>query len=143
VNVIVMARGLLILIAGLGSLAGARLSLHHLKLGEICPVIGPIPACYIVLLGYLCVLVAAIRPSKNGSKQLFYFGWTPVFMLAVAGVMLELTKGNICPKGLAGIPQCYISFVMAGLCWWLFFYVHRTRRRNQETDTQISRANGQ
>lgn len=142
-NVTAMARGLLILIAGFGSLAGARLSLDHLTQGEICPVIGPIPACYIVLLGYLCVLVAAIRLSKSGSKQLFYIGWAPVFMLAFAGVIMELTQGDICPKGPVGIPQCYISFVMAGLCWWLFYYAQKTRRINQETDTQANEVNSQ
>jgi len=57
-------RLLLIAIAGFGCLAGARLSLQHLQHGEVCPMLGPIPACFIVFAGYLFVVLAAI-----GSKR--------------------------------------------------------------------------
>ena len=41
----------LIGLAGLGMLAGAKLSVEHLQYGEVCPMLGPIPACIIVFLG--------------------------------------------------------------------------------------------
>ena len=108
------------LLAGLGALAGLRLSIEHLQHGEICPVLGPIPACIIVFLGYLCVFLSALLISKTFVKRLFFIGWTPVFLLALMGVVLELTKGDICPSGAYGIPQCFFSFAMALICLVLF-----------------------
>ena len=118
----------LIILAGLGALAGLRLSISHMQHGEICPVLGPIPACIIVFLGYLSVMLAAIFIKKPISKRLFYIGWTPVFLLALMGVILELTKGHICPPGAYGIPQCFFSFAMALICLGLFMAARKTAR---------------
>ena len=114
------ARIALIILAGLGTFAGLRLSITHIQQGEICPVLGPIPACIIVFLGYLCVVLAAFFIKKPFTKRLFYIGWTPVFLLALMGVILELTQGHICPPGAYGIPQCFFSFAMALICLGLF-----------------------
>ena len=115
-----LARFTLMAIAGFGTFAGAQLSLEHLQHGEVCPMIGPIPACMIVFIGYLLVVLAAIFVKGVLAKKLFYIGWTPVFLLALMGVILELTKGHICPPGALGIPQCFFSLVMALLCFGLF-----------------------
>jgi hypothetical protein len=111
---------LLILVGGLGTFAGLRLSVDHMKHGEVCPVLGPVPACIIVFLGYFLVVVATFEYRKSWAGKLFYFGWTPVFLLALSGVVLELTKGHICPPGAAGIPQCFFSLGMSILVWGLF-----------------------
>lgn len=115
-----IARGALFVLAGLGCFAGARLSLEHIQHGEICPLLGPVPACIIVCLGYLGVLLAAIFRTKPFARTLFYLGWVPVFGLALMGVVLELSKGDICPSGAAGIPQCFFSLGMAMACLILF-----------------------
>ncbi len=117
-----IARLALIALTGLGTFAGVQLSLEHLQHGEVCPMLGPIPACIIVFLGYLGALCATVFIKHAKSKILFYIGWTPVFLLALFGVTLELTKGHICPPGAAGIPQCFYSFAMAILAWALFQY---------------------
>lgn len=122
-----LARGGLLFLSGFGFIAGARLSITHLQHGEICPMIGPVPACIIVFMGYFMVFVAALMIDKNWSRRIFYMGWTPVFLLALMGVIFELTRGQICPPGPAGIPQCFISLAMAGLCWLLF---RRARRKS-------------
>ncbi len=118
-----LMRGLLLLISGFGLMAGAKLSLEHIQHGEVCPMLGPVPACIIVFLGYLAVFLAAVFIQKPWAKKLFYTGWTPVFLLAFIGVGLELIKGQTCPPGPAGIPQCFFSLAMITACWLMFrFY---------------------
>ena len=122
----ILPRLALIVLAGLGTLAGLRLSIDHMQQGEVCPMLGPIPACIIVFLGYLCVVLAAIFVKSTFSKRLFYIGWTPVFLLALMGVVVEvsvilgLIKDHICPIGAYGIPQCFFSFAMVLICVGLF-----------------------
>ena len=115
-----LARFTLIALAGLGTFAGLRLSIEHLQHGEVCPVLGPIPACIIVFAGYALILLSAIFIKGSHAKKLFYTGWTPVFLLAFIGVMLELTKGHVCPEGAFGIPQCFFSLAMVLACLGLF-----------------------
>lgn len=114
------ARFALTALAGLGTLAGGRLTAEHLQHGEICPMAGPIPACIIVFLGYLLILLAGLFQSKRFSKPAFLLGWTPVFLLALIGVSLELVKGQTCPPGAFGIPQCFFSLAMVLACLALF-----------------------
>lgn len=122
----ILPRLALILLAGFGTLAGLQLSIEHIQHGEICPMLGPIPACIIVFIGYLCVLLAALFVKTAFVKRLFYIGWTPVFLLALmgviveVGVMLGLVKDHICPIGAYGIPQCFFSFAMILICLGLF-----------------------
>jgi len=120
-------RGLLALISALGSLAGLRLTLEHLQHGEVCPMLGPVPACIIVFLGYLAILIATIMIKKPSSKPIFYLGWTPVFLLALMGVILELTQGQICPPGFAGIPQCFFSLAIALICLGMFIIIKKSK----------------
>ena len=115
------------IIALFGTYAGLELSLDHLKVGEICPMLGSVPACIIVFFGYLFVLISAFAYKKNWAAKLFYIGWTPVFLLALSGVFLELTRGGICPPGPAGIPKCFFSLAMATLALILFILLRRSR----------------
>ena len=127
-SVNILARLALIILSGLGMFAGLRLSLSHMEHGEVCPMLGPVPACIIVFLGYLCVVLAALFVKKAFVKRLFYIGWTPVFLLALMGVVLELTKGHVCPPGAYGIPQCFFSFITVLICLGLFKLVLKTPR---------------
>ena len=128
-----IARFALIALSGIGTLAGARLTLEHLPHGGVCPMLGPIPACIVVFLGYLLILLSAIFLNKPASKKLFYVGWTPVFLLAFMGVMVEigvllgLIKDHICPPGALGIPQCVFSLAMVLICLGLFIVSRKAR----------------
>jgi len=122
------ARYALIVLSLLGTLAGASLSIAHLQTGETCPTLGPIPACFIVFAGYGLILVNAVFASKLNRKTLFFLGWTPIFLLAGAGVSLELIGQDICPPGTLGIPQCFYSLAMVLLCLGLFI-ISRKRVR--------------
>ncbi|MEP1230891.1 MAG: hypothetical protein ABJG88_09470 [Litorimonas sp.] len=116
----------LLILAALGTLAGAGLSLEHLQYGEVCPMAGPIPACIIVFIGYLLIVSSTILLTHSTARKLFYIGWTPVFLLALLGVTLELghalgfVQDHICPPGAYNIPQCVFSLAMVLTCLGLF-----------------------
>ena len=112
----------LLALASFGAVAGGRLSLDHLQHGEICPTVGSFPACIIVFLGYFLIVLSALFIRNKAVTKLFYVGWAPVFLLAATGVILELTKGRVCPPGAFGIPQCFFSLTMILLCLGLFRY---------------------
>jgi len=87
-----------------------------------CPSVINIPACYLVSIGYLLMLMAALFDRKKYSKWLFVVGWTPVILLAVIGSTLELSQGGICPRSEMGTPLCYISLsfaVFVAFLYWL------------------------
>jgi len=118
---------LLILLSAFGVFFGAALSLSHLRTGDVCPLIGPVPACLIVFSGYSLILISAI--FVNGKTiSLFYLGWSPVLTLALVGVTLELTQGQICPAGVGNVPQCFYSLAMAVLCFALFYAANSTNK---------------
>ncbi|MEP6342427.1 MAG: hypothetical protein ABJ275_03855 [Maricaulaceae bacterium] len=125
-NINTIARLALIALAGLGTFGGLSLTAQHIKHGEVCPMIASVPACIIVFLGYLCVLLAAIFIKNSFAKRLFYIGWTPVFLLALMGVLIEvgvmlgIVKDHICPIGAYNIPQCFFSFAMVLICLVLY-----------------------
>lgn len=114
------ARYALILLALIGTLAGVNLFIEHLQTGETCPMLGPLPACFVVSLGYLLILMNAVLVSKFNRRSLFFLAWTPIFLLAGIGVSFEVFGQNICPSGALNIPQCVYSLAMALLCLGLF-----------------------
>ena len=114
-----------------GFLSGIQLSLSELASAGTCPAIGPVPACYLVLVGYTLIIISAWLPAK---RALFVFvaGFLPVFGLAATGVTLELVRGETCPQA-AGVPQCFYSLGLALLS--LFAYlILRYQTRNQNVD---------
>ncbi len=117
----------LLLVAAFGTFAGLRLSIVHLRVAEVCPMLGPVPACVVVSVGYFLVLLAALFYHKKWSIKLFYIGWIPVFILAFSGVILELIRGQTCPPGPNGIPQCFISLAMILVAWALFKVIRKSR----------------
>ena len=115
-------RVILSLLAAFGTYSGFNLSLGHFHTGDVCPMIGPVAACYLVFIGYGLVTIAPWIPAKFG-RPAFWIGWTPVAALATFGVVLELTQGDVCPKA-GGVPQCFYSFALAALVLGLWL-MHR------------------
>lgn len=117
-------RAMLTLAALLGVWAGAALTLAHFQTGEVCPMIGPVPACIVVLAGYALIFAAAWA-ARPVAPLLFLAGFLPVFGLAATGAALELAQGDICPKTANGIPQCFISLALSVLTLTLFVLARR------------------
>jgi len=115
-----LARFALLAIALFGAYVGISLSLSHMNTGETCPTLGPLPACYLVAIGYSLVALSTISAVKPWTRNIFFLGWTPVALLAGMGVALELAGRETCPQGAGGIPQCFYSFLMAMICLLLF-----------------------
>ncbi len=120
------AQIVLIGLSALGTYGGGALSLGHMQTGETCPMLGALPACYIVFIGYALILCFAVFPHKVRSS-VFYIGWTPIAGLATMGVILELIRGETCPPGPAGIPQCFLSLALAIMCWLCFKFIKTSK----------------
>jgi hypothetical protein len=101
-----------VLLACVAVLSGIiPISLAHLKTGNACPTLGPIPACHVVSFAYLAMALAASIGWRK-YKWLFSLGVTPVILLAVAGTSLELVGRPTCPRSESGWPLCYSSLVI-------------------------------
>ncbi len=79
-----------------------------------CPALGPVPACYLVLLGYALIAVSAIV-GKRSRFWAFAAGWVPLFGLALIGTGLELLGQGACPRSSNGTPTCFLSLGLLGL----------------------------
>jgi len=85
--------------------------LKHIQ-GQNCPMIGFVPACYVVFAGYLAMAFSVtINPKKTA--WLFYPGWVPVFLFAFTGTSLEIMGRPTCPATSSGIPLCYFSLAIS------------------------------
>jgi hypothetical protein len=96
---------------------------------DACPMLGPVPACYLVGLGYVA-MAAAVIFSPRRLTVLFLFGWTSVFLLALSGSTMEILGHNTCPTSPAGTPLCYFSLTVATLLLPVFFLSRMLQRSN-------------
>jgi len=121
----ILFRTAIVLLASIGVLGVGRISFIHWT-GEVsCPMLGSLPACYIILIGY-SLIVVSMYPRLQKASVLFLIGWIPVVILALTGVVGELTDVLQCPHLKNGIPQCYLSAALAlfiGLLTWLLFKI--------------------
>lgn len=106
-------------LAAFGIYRGGFLSLHHHNTGDACPTLGPLPICYLVLLGYVLVLMSALL-GRRLFKPFFYIGWLPVFAMALMGAIVHTFVGEICPVDGNGLPQCYVSLGLAVTLYFSF-----------------------
>ena len=80
-------------------------------IGNICPLILGIPACYIILTCFLLALVSHTGLVKD-KNRLYFLGAGLAWSIATfgsAGQFLDIVQ---CPKTTSGIPMCYISFAL-------------------------------
>ena len=54
-------------------------------------------------------------------RYAFFTGAAIAGGLALVGTILELVKGNVCPR-VGAIPMCYISFAMSLLIVAMFYF---------------------
>ncbi len=91
--------------------------------GDGCPELGPVPACYVVLVAYAAMgLAAFLNPVRT--TWLFLSGWLPVFALAASGSALEVFGQPTCPATSGGTPMCYYSLLVSALLLPAFLLSH-------------------
>ena len=113
----------IILLSSVGLWGVAGISISHWSREASCPMLGVIPACYIILFGYGLILLSMLLPFKR-SLISFLIGWLPVIILALIGVLGELTSTLACPASEIGIPKCYFSAMLGiiiGGIYWRFY----------------------
>lgn len=127
-NQSIVLRALLVAAASIGFIGGGKLSLAHFESGDVCPMLGPLPACYLVFAGYGLMIGAALAP-RRWFQRLFILGWTPIFALAFIGAVLHTLVGDTCPVK-NGVPQCYLSLAVALVIFALFWFARRRPGRD-------------
>jgi hypothetical protein len=103
------------------------ISITHWHAGDACPMIGPIPACYVVSVCYAAMGVASLLWTKS-LQWLFYAGATPVILLALAGTTLELLGRPTCPVSDAGTPLCFYSLAVGLFMLFTFLLALKLER---------------
>jgi len=112
-----------IILGAVGFLGVTQISYVHAIGQESCPILGSIPACYLIFIGYAMV-IASMLPKISRARMIFLIGWTPVIVLALMGTVGELTQTMSCPHTEAGTPKCYFSAAYSaviGVLAYLFF----------------------
>jgi len=87
------------------------ISFEHFRTGGACPMLGPVPACYVVSLAYAAMAVAGVIFWRV-ALWLFLAGAMPVIALAMVGTMSELLGVPTCPRAPGGMPLCYASLAV-------------------------------
>jgi len=101
----------IILISSFAIYGSTGLVIDEWKVGDICPKIIGIPACYIVLFCFIGGLLSHVIPFSNGNFFYFFFIGI-VTIIASTGTIGELTGLAECPRTEGGIPMCFISLAI-------------------------------
>ena len=70
------------LLASIGVLGVGRISIIHWTGEASCPMISSLPACYIILIAYI-LIVLSMYPRLQKALIVFLIGWVPVTSLAL------------------------------------------------------------
>ena len=103
---------LILLILAFAIYGSMGLVINEWNIGDICPKIAKIPACYIVLACFAGGLISHLFSTVNSNPIYFIFIGI-VTLIASTGTIGELTGLAKCPRTSNGIPMCFISL---GIC---------------------------
>jgi hypothetical protein len=115
-------------ISALGFWGATSLSIKEWGVAGACPNIG-VPACYLVAIAYLLILVSCINHSKKLYRRLFYGGVGVVMGLAMGGSIMQATGMGACPQTGTGFPMCYISLMMSASIALAFIFKEKFSSR--------------
>ena len=111
-----------------GLIGVSTISYRHITGIEQCPMIGILPACYLIVAGYLLLLISPLLRDNIGRVS-FYVGIAIVFGLAIVGSTGELTGTIRCPHTQSGLPKCYISALFSWIILVLGILFFKKERR--------------
>lgn len=105
--------GFILGFAAVGVTLAAWLVLSELFREPTCPELLGIPACYIVLAGYIAALISAWFIDTRPGSATFLAGAGVVTIVGIWFSANELTGAASCPT-FEGLPMCYVS-LLAGV----------------------------
>ena len=108
------------------------ISLAQFRTGDACPMLGPIPACYVVSVAYSAMALAGVIWWRV-ALRIFLFGSVPVIALAVTGTTSELLGIPTCPRSPGGLPLCYLSLAVGLSLLLVFLSIRRIETRRALT----------
>lgn len=117
-----VSRYTIIALSLFGLVGVGKISYAHFTGSAPCPMIGILPACYLVTLGYLLLLAA---PLRRGGIILFVPGIVIVLGLALVGSIGEFSGMMHCPHTQTGVPKCYLSALLSLAIALLGFFYFR------------------
>lgn len=112
----------IILLGIIGFIGVTNISYVHWSGESSCPMLGVVPACYVIFVAYAMVVVSMFL--KDNAKKIFLIFWLPIIVLALIGSVGELTNLMQCPHTADGTPKCYFSALfsgMIGVLAWFYF----------------------
>ncbi len=109
------------LLLAIGFLGAAKVSYANFT-GHVCPSIGFVPICYVVLIAYALMIAALLVRNLRCKHYFFCAGWSVAFVIALIGSAAEIfAGGGVCPTSGGGslrgassgsIPMCFISLAL-------------------------------
>jgi hypothetical protein len=105
--------GLIVGLSVTGLLLTGWLGLSELFKGPTCPHLLGVPACYLVLVGYLLAVAGAWLFRTRTGDASFFIGVGAVTLIGVYFSWSQLAGHAECPT-FEGLPMCYVS-LLAGL----------------------------
>ncbi len=106
------------LVALVGVVGVGNLVFDELRQGEICPPLLGVPACYLIMICILLVLVSQLGIARDRNR-LFFLGAGAAWLVAVVASVLQLAGEVECPKTSSGTPLCYLSLILFSVLWAL------------------------
>jgi len=92
-----------------------ELSVTDFRQKDICPKVLGIPACYLVLIFFILVLLSHLLERVFDNKLWYFVFIAFPFLLALGGTLAEISGTVVCPRTSGGTPMCYISLGMCSL----------------------------
>lgn len=112
--------GMIVGLAFSGVVLTSWLTWSELSSGGTCPIVLGVPACYLVLFGYVAVVSGAWKSDQMGTRAAV-MGAVLIVGVGASLSLREVSGEDICPT-FAGLPLCYVSLaagllLLAGLVW--------------------------
>ena len=100
--------GIIVGFAAVGVMLTGWLVLSELVREPTCPPLLGIPACYVVLAGYLAATAGAWAIDTSAGRAVFLLGASVVTVVGIWFSINELTGTLECPT-FEGLPMCFVS----------------------------------
>ncbi len=105
---------IILALVGVSFISVIILAISHLKTGNTCPKVFAIPACYILIMFMLMILLSHLS-IINDRNILFFTGAGLTFLIAVYASFSHIRGSLECPKLFDKIPMCYLSLITFGI----------------------------